>query len=265
MQVTQTEINAIPVTADDVLRTAMDVGEGILRCGGEIRRVEDTINRICSAYGAVHVEVFTITSLIIASVRMADGSYSSQTRRILQNSTDLHRLRLYNEISRDICGGGLSIDEAQRRIKLAKRSKPYPEWVVVYLGAIFGAGGFALFFGGSWLDGLAAAAIGVLMMLIESHKPAFVNSMAQATISSFVAGVLAELCMHFGLCHNMDMVIIGTIMLLIPGMTIGTSMRDMLCGDIATGSMRLTQSLLLACVIALGYGAAMLLMGGILS
>jgi len=29
--------------------------------------------------------------------------------------------------------------------------------------------------------------------------------------------------------------------------------------------MRLTQSLLLACVIALGYGAAMLLMGGILS
>lgn len=263
MQATQNDIMAVTVTADDVLRTAMDVGEGLLRCGGEIQRVEDTINRICSAYGAVHVEVFTITSLIIASVRMADGSYSSQTRRILQNFTDLHRLRLYNEISRDICGGGLAIDEAQRRIKLAKHSKPYPTWMV-YVGAVFGAGGFALFFGGSWLDALVAAIIGVLMMLLEKHKPAFVNSMAQATISSFVAGVLAELSMHFGLCHNMDIVMIGTIMLLIPGMTIGTSIRDMLCGDIATGSLRLTQSLLLACVIALGYGAAMLLMGGIL-
>ncbi len=263
MQLTQTEINSVSVTADDVLRTAMDVGEGILRCGGEIRRVEDTVTRICRAYGAVHVEVFTITSLIIASVRMADGSYSSQTRRILQNSTDLHRLRLYNEISRDICGGGLGIDEAQRRIKLAKHSKPYPAWMM-YVGAVFGAGGFALFFGGSWLDGIAAAVIGVLMMLLENHKPAFVNSMAQATISSFVAGVLAELSMYFGMCHNMDIVMIGTIMLLIPGMTIGTSMRDMLCGDIATGSLRLTQSLLLACVIALGYGAAMLFMGGIL-
>lgn len=264
MQVIQTEINISAPTADDVMRTAMDVGEGILRCGGEIRRVEDTITRICNAYGAAHVEVFTITSLIIASVRMADGSYSSQTRRILQNSTDLHRLRLYNEISRDICGGKLDIDEAQRRIKLAKHSKPYPAWAV-YVGAMFGAGGFALFFGGSWLDGLMAAIIGVLMMFIENHKPAFVNSMAQATISSFVAGILSELSMHFGLCHNMDIVMIGTIMLLIPGMTIGTSMRDMLCGDIATGSMRLTQSLLLACVIALGYGAAMLLMGGILA
>ena len=263
MQTMQREINISAPTVDDVLRTAMDVGEGILRCGGEIQRVEDTITRICRAYGAIHVETFTITSLIITSVRMADGSYSSQTRRVLQSATDLHRLKLYNEISREICAGNLDIDGAQRRIKIAKHSSPYSEWVH-YLGGFIGAGGFALFFGGSWLDGLVAAIIGVLMMLMERKKPAYVNNMAQATISSFVAGVLAELSMHFGLCHNMDMVMIGTIMLLIPGMTIGTSIRDMLCGDIATGSLRLTQSLMLACVIALGYGAAMLLMGGVL-
>lgn len=263
MQTSEIDMKTAAPFVDDVLRTAMDVGEGILRCGGEIRRVEDTITRICLAYGAEHVEVFTITSLIIASVRMADGSYSSQTRRILQNSTDLHRLRLYNEISRDICSSRMDIEEAQRRIKQAKHSKPYPTWVN-YAGGVIGAGGFALFFGGSWLDALAAAVIGFIIMIMENSKPDFVSGMAQATISSFVAGVLCQLCMHFGLCHNVDTVIIGTIMLMIPGMTIGTAIRDMLCGDIATGSLRLTQSLLLACVIALGYGAAMILMGGIL-
>ena len=66
--------NSGNVYADDLLRLALDVGEGMLKNGGEISRVEDTIERICRAYGAVHVEVFTIISVIHASVRMADDS-----------------------------------------------------------------------------------------------------------------------------------------------------------------------------------------------
>ena len=257
-----TEIDTAQVTADDVLRTAMDVGEGLLRSGAEIQRIEDTITRIAYAYGASHVEVFTITTLIIASVRMPDGGYSGQNRRVLTPSTNLHRMRKYNEISREICAGGVTVEQAQQKLREVKRSEPYPLWAV-YIGAIFAAGGFALFFGGSMLDGVVAAVIGVIITMLDAHRPSFINGMAQALISSFVAGVLAELCMHFGLCHNMDIVMIGTIMLMIPGLTIGTSIRDMLWGDIVTGSIRLIQSLLLACVIALGYGGAMLLMGGI--
>ena len=59
--------------ADKVLCVALDVGENLLHCGGEINRVENTIERICRAYGAKHVEVFTITSVIVAEVRMSDG------------------------------------------------------------------------------------------------------------------------------------------------------------------------------------------------
>ena len=117
MQTKQVETDIVQATADDVLRTAMDVGEGLLRAGAEIQRIEDTITRIAKAYGAVHVEVFTITTLIIASVRMPDGGYSSQTRRVLTSSTHLHRLAKYNEISRDICAGGVSIEDAQQKIR----------------------------------------------------------------------------------------------------------------------------------------------------
>lgn len=248
------------VTADALLCNALDIGEGILRCGGEIRRVEDTINRICYAFGAVHVEAFTITSLMIASVRMPDGSYSSQVRRILESSNDLHKLDMYNRISRRMCAHEITLDEAQALIREVKHSRPYPAWVT-YIAAIFGAGGFAMFFGGNFADAAAAAVIGVIMMLLERHRPSYVNSMAQAIISSFAAGVLAVVAVKLGLGSNVDKVMIGTIMLLIPGMTIGTSIRDMLCGDIITGFFRLVQSLLLATIIALGYGAAMLLMG----
>jgi uncharacterized membrane protein YjjP (DUF1212 family) len=58
--------------ADQLLCLALDVGEGVLKNGGEVHRVEDTVERICHAYGASHVEVFAITTLILASVRMED-------------------------------------------------------------------------------------------------------------------------------------------------------------------------------------------------
>ena len=55
---------------------------------------------------------------------------------------------------------------------------------------------------------------------------------------------------------------IGTIMLLIPGMAVGTSIGDMLGKNIISGTMRLAQALIQAVVIALCYSAAILLLGG---
>ena len=58
-------------TTEYLLCLAMDIGEGMLKCGAEIHRVEDTIERVCKAYGAVHVEIFAIPSVIISAIRMA--------------------------------------------------------------------------------------------------------------------------------------------------------------------------------------------------
>ena len=73
---------AVPTDAGTVLAIAMDVGAETLRVGGEIHRVEDTVTRICLAYGAEAVEVFAITSLITAEVRMPDGTYATHNRRV---------------------------------------------------------------------------------------------------------------------------------------------------------------------------------------
>lgn len=71
--------------ADEVLRLALDIAEHILENGGEISRVENTIERIGYALGAAHVEAFAVTTLITASVRMKDGAYSQQMRRVKNN------------------------------------------------------------------------------------------------------------------------------------------------------------------------------------
>lgn len=249
--------------ADAVLCTALDVGEGLLRSGAEITRVEDTITRICKHYGAVHVEVFSITTLIIASIRMDDGGQSSQNRHVPTSSNNLHRLQTYNAISREICMGNLTIEEAQKKLHSAKRSMPYGNWGV-YLGAVLASGGFAVFFGGSWFDFIPAALIGIIMTYFDFHHPKYINPLAMSVISSFIAGVLAILCVRFGFGDNVDKIMIGTIMLLIPGLSIGNSVRDMLSGETVSGFLRFGQSIILAAIIALGYATAILFMEGIM-
>ena len=77
--------------ADKILERALDIGEAMLRSGAEILRIEDTIIRICNAYGDGIVDVFTILSLIIVSWKTPDGRSITQTRRIYSYSTDLER------------------------------------------------------------------------------------------------------------------------------------------------------------------------------
>ena len=75
-----------------VVERALDIGEAMLRSGAEILRVEDTIRRICMAYGGGIVDVFTILSLIIVSWKTNTGENITQTRRIYSYVTNLEHL-----------------------------------------------------------------------------------------------------------------------------------------------------------------------------
>ena len=105
------EINTAVYTADYILSKALDIGENILRCGGESHRIEDTIERICSAYGAVHTDVFALPSLVVAGIRMADGTTASQVRRVYKTSNNMYKLDEMNSISRDVCSGKISLED----------------------------------------------------------------------------------------------------------------------------------------------------------
>ena len=59
-----------------------------------------------------------------------------------------------------------------------------------------------------------------------------------------------------------DKIIIGDIMLLIPGFVMTNSLRDMLVGDTISGIMRFTESLLWAIGLASGFMLAIWLIGG---
>lgn len=256
--ITQTE-RPISESADRVLRTALDVGENLLKNGAAVHRAEDTIERICRALGASHVEVFCIPSLVIATMRMKNGDYSSQTRRIYTNTNHFARIDRLNDISRRLCNGTISIDQAQEEIHRANRLEVYPSWLQI-LGSLLIASGFCVFFGGSLRDAAAAGIVAIALSALPLLLPKAINPLSYTLIASLLAGLGSILLWRVGLAQHYDKVMIGTIMLLIPGLAFGTSIRDLLCGDTLAGLLQFIQSLLKAAIIAFGYSIAIYLL-----
>ena len=252
------EGGVVPTDAGSILSIALDIGAEILRAGGEVHRVEDTVNRICHAYGAETVDVFAITSLITAEVRMPDGSFATHNRRVPTTYNHLSRLEALNALSRTICRNPISAEEVEARLRDIREYRPVPEWLC-YVGGMLSTGGFAIFFGGSLWDGLAAAFIAFFLTLFARLRPLRINGMVKSLISSFAAGVLSVACVRMGFGTHVDKIIIGTIMLEIPGLSFGNALRDLLCGDTLAGTMRLIQALIQTLMIALGYMAALVL------
>ena len=103
-------------TADFILEKALNISENILRCGGEPHRIEDTITRICTAYGAIETDVFALPSLVIAGIKMADGTVCSQVRRIYKTSNNMSKLDALNDLSRKVCEGVVHIENVDEYI-----------------------------------------------------------------------------------------------------------------------------------------------------
>ena len=246
-----------------VLSCALDIGEHMLVSGAEVYRVEDCIRRICFAYGATDVDVFTITSSIVATVEPPGEQRLTQTRRIESYNTNLERVDRLNQLSREMCRTGMDVAEFQEKFQSILAQKRYPHWMEAVFYAVI-AGAFTLFFGDTWRDALLSACIGVVLKgavyLIGAVK---FNRVLSNLIASFVLSMLAFLSVKVGLADTVDMIVIGNIMLLIPGVALTNSLRDMISGDTMAGILRFIEACILALAIAGGYFLASMLMGGV--
>ena len=98
-----------------LLHAILDIGEAMQNSGAEISRVEDSINRMCMAYGVRRVNSFTITANMLVSLEVDDDTVITQTRRLHQVSTDMTRLDRLNDLSRYICAHKPPVEEIQQR------------------------------------------------------------------------------------------------------------------------------------------------------
>lgn len=258
----EAEKEAVAVSAQDAAFIAMEMGKRVLTCGGEVHRAEETIRRICTAYGAQTVNVDAILSMIILTVDFGDGEVTSFRRVSDVGANNLGRLAKLNALSRHICATKPRMDEFLALLDEAeKKSNISPAMLLI--GAALISFGFAWYFGGSLLDALLSACIAIPMWLVLHFLGKLnMNAIVAKFAVCFMGGVCALLIGRTGIGCNVDMVIIGDIMNVVPGVVLTNSLRDLFGGDIMSGLFRLCTALLDAVAIACGYAVAILIFGG---
>ena len=110
-------------------------------------------------------------------------------------------------------------------------------------------------FTGNIRDFLVAAMIGAIikavsMILIDLGINVFFVNLLGGALATF----LALISIYFRVGNNLDYIIIGSIMLLVPGIAITNAIRDTIEGDLVSGMARGMEAVLISVAIAAGSG-----------
>lgn len=239
-----------------LLDMTAELGFRLAMCGAETFRIEESICRIMDAYG-ISAEAFAIPNCLHVSIETADGKPMTRMRRIGYHGNDLDGVEKFNELSRKICQEHPDPQIAMDWIRQTDASRKHYSFAVHLLGNFLGAMGFAILFGSGMLDSLCAGICGLIggaaNRFMEVQKA---NQFFRTIVSAFLMAVTAYLMSIGGLVGNTDAVIIGALMILVPGLIFTNAMRDIIYGDTNSGINRIVQVLLIAAAIALGTGAA---------
>ena len=229
----------------------MAAGQTLLENGAEVFRVEQTMEIMAASFHLREFHVYVLTNGIFASAGTAE---MSEVRNVPTRTTHLGRVAAVNQLSRQIASGEVdTIDEAETRLAQA-RCIPFPkDWVQLAAG-MGGAFCFALIFGGDLKAGLAAAAAGVAANAYLLFCGRHGVGGGFRTIST---AALITLCCILGcslLGTEASHAIIGTLMILTPGIAFTMGIRDFVQGDYLSGTIRMIDALLIAASIAIGTG-----------
>ena len=234
------------------LRLSLEIGAAMMESGGEVRRTEDTVTRINYAAGATDAQVWAVPGILTATVILADNTTHTGTKRLGPEEIDLAELDRLNTLSRRLCRGEMVDWTVTKRRIYSRRTR--------LLCTFLATAAFCIYFGGTWAEAVLCGGFGIL---VSGYRPALQSGFTAVLLDATVAGLLAFTPQALGLPLRGANILMGTIMLLVPGLTVGNALRDMIDGDLLAGLLQLAEAVLCALAIALGCAFALWLPGSV--
>ena len=237
---------------DDIIHVAADAGKIILENGGETYRVEQTITMICKSYGIALTESFVTPTGIMISITNTQNRTISLVRRINTRTVNLNKVAMINDLSREIVSKPLSMEDIRKRIHYINNLPSYSLKTTTFFSACT-AGFFTLLFGGHYKEFFVAFIIGALINYLSYFLNKLeVNNFLKDMLGGALAASIALIATYLGIVNNIHTIIIGSIMILVPGIAITNAIRDTIAGDLVSGISRSIEAVFIAIAIAAG-------------
>ncbi|QCX33319.1 threonine/serine exporter family protein [Caloramator sp. E03] len=236
-----------------VLEIAALAAEILLSSGAEIYRVEYTAKKICKSYG-VECECFVMPTGFTISCMGDENEMITYVKRIENRTIDLHRIDSINAFSRRLESKKLNYEEAIKQLKNIE-GMPYFSQLTRCIAAGLIAFSFTMLFKGTEKDGIVAFFISMLILKVKNEIESIgFFQFFEYFISGMIAGGISVIAGKFSPDFNIDKIIIGSIMILVPGVSITNGIKDALYGDLISSFTRLGEALFISIAVGVGVG-----------
>jgi uncharacterized membrane protein YjjP (DUF1212 family) len=241
----------------ELLLFASHVGKLMLESGAETYRVENTIEYIVKSRKIKDVQIFVIPTSIIVSVEHS-GELFTRVERIHKIAINLTRISVVNELSREFVGTDLSIRDANLKLKSIEIEKQFKNATTLIAGGVAG-GFFTLLFNGGVFELIGAFFASILVVstvsfLEKRGSTHFVTNICGGIMAALVSTLFYYIYKTVGVSSSVDVMIIGSIMPLVPGVALTNAVRDSISGDYVSGLSRTAEVLVIGLGIAFGVG-----------
>lgn len=243
--------------AKQLMNLSLYAGKLLVKNGAEIYRAEDTVQRICKSVSNVEaVDAYVLTSGIFVSLEY-DNEIITIFKKVHNSTINLEKIDKINDFSRRFVNEDISYNQGMQILKDIDENSNLDNWKA-HIAAGWLASFFSLLFGGDLKDFLCAFIITLFMSFILSKASKFkFNFFIYNFLGAFVSSIFALVLTNLNFASNYNMVIIGSIMILVPGVSATNAARDIINGDFLSGVMGLAKTVFLGLAIALGVGAAL--------
>ncbi|OLN23062.1 hypothetical protein BTO30_06395 [Domibacillus antri] len=241
----------------DIMDVSLLAGKIMLENGAETYRVEDTMMRIAQAFGIPESHSFVTPTGIMFSIE-TDEPTKTKLTRISRRTTDLYKVSAVNSISRRISAGELTTIQAYRELKELQTAPMFFSFMMQIFAAASASGCFVILLKGSWDNVLPAMIAGGLAYFIVLKVSDVVPTMFFSEFMAALAGgTLSYLFYRIGFGGDLDRIIVGALIPLVPGLLITNAVRDLMAGHFISGLAKGAEALLTA--LAIGSGIAVVM------
>ena len=237
----------------DIASLAVLAGEELLKSGAETYRVEETMERIALACGAKRAESLVLHTGLVLEVEAADGQCVTRICRVGARSIHLDRIHKVNAVARRLEEGRTTPPQAAALLqRIAREHRAVPVWLLACAAGLVG-GPTVLLLGGTLEEGAAAFFVAagmrwLLSWLTKYHAAPFTLDLVGAMVVAFLGAWLGRAWEEL----SRDLIIVGGLMPLVPGVAITYALRDLLAGDLMSGAARILEAALTAVAVAMG-------------
>lgn len=243
--------------ADETHRFLLESAVLLHQYGTPAHRLEQVMANISQSLGVTGVFLYTPTALIVSLRNANSGEECTYLRRVDSGAVDADKLIRFDAVLGDVASGALPIAEAGAALQEIAAAAPLYRHGIPQLACGLSCGAVAVLFGGSGIEMVAAALIGLALACLETANRflCWPRGFFEPMIG-FLAAISALAIARWAAPLDDRLVTLAALIVFLPGLSLTVGLTELALGHLSAGSARLAGACTTLLILAIGVAIA---------